>query len=103
MKRELTPDLVQVAYRIKALREEIRALQDQENELKDKLAAAMEGAEEGTVGGVPLVRVITTEREIFDVKALKSSKSYGYIFAMFAKPSVSRSIRVGSTTPGGEG
>lgn len=101
MRRELDADALAVAKELQDVRAQVKGLQEREGALKARLMIYLGGAEEGTVNGLPFVRVITSEKEWLDVKALRASASYRHIVEMFTRPSISVQMRV-ADAPGNE-
>lgn len=97
MRRELTPEQVLLARELKTVRDQLKTLHDRENVIKAQLLEFLEGAEEGLADGLPLIRVIISERETFNVKALRANAAYKHVWELFRRSSVSVQVRVGDT------
>lgn len=95
MRLELTEEQEHRVLRLREVRNHIKEAQDIESRLKAEILADLGEAEEGTVKGERVVYIQITERETFDVAALKRSPTYKHLFEVFAKSSVVASVKLG--------
>jgi len=95
MRLELNEEQAELVTALRELRDHIKERQDTESRLKARLLLELGEAGEGTVNGERVVYIQVTERETFDVAALKRSPTYNHLFPMFAKSSAVASVRFG--------
>lgn len=91
---ELDENTMSYVLELRATREQIKALHEREEALKMGLEDALDGADEATYQGVPVLRITETWSERIDVKALKASTTYAYVADMFTIGKATRSVRL---------